>query len=291
MEVEALLVLRLGDAAGEHAECGDECAATSRGRHDALRVGREATTRRQRGTSRVLSPLAVGVRGMRGYETLEGTMASTRAVAGIAWLVALAALAGGGTGERGAGRAAGAGRQRARSRLPRQAARAGGALSRPAPRADAALRGQPAQSRRAQRVAEAEFGAQGQRAAEGGRQGRLRAELRGAGSFPAGGRLHGRQPDLDLATGRGVRGRSRGGVRRHPAPAEAEPGGGQPEDHAPADRGDADHAGRRAGDRHRAGEPPGGLRAAVQPAGGVHAAGHHDRHRAGGRRRRERPRP
>ena len=81
--------------------------------------------------------------------------------------------------------------------------------------------------------------AQGQRAAAGRREGGLRAQLRGAGSLPAGGRSHGRQPDLDLAARRGLRRRSRGGVRQHPAPAEAEPGRRQPEEHAPADRGDA----------------------------------------------------
>ena len=47
--------------------------------------------------------------------------------------------------------------------------------------------------------------------------------------------------DLDFPAGRGVRGRSQRGVRQHPASAEAEPGGRQPEEHAPADRGDADH--------------------------------------------------
>ena len=80
--------------------------------------------------------------------------------------------------------------------------------------------------------------------------------------------------------------RSRGGVRRDPAAAEAEPDGGQPEEHAAADGGDADHQGRRAGDRDRAGEPAGGLRPAVQPAGGVHAGRADHRRRAGRRRRR-----
>ena len=75
---------------------------------------------------------------------------------------------------------------------------------------------------------------------------------------------------LDDAARPGVRRRSLGGLRQHPAAESQGAGCRQAEEHAAAGRRNQDHVEWRAGDRDRAGQPAGRLRAAVQPADRLH---------------------
>ena len=138
------------------------------------------------------------------------------------------------------------------------------ALSRRAPRADAALRDEPGQGRRAQRVAPQPRIVERHGAAGRGKGSRLRRELRRHRAFPSGREHDGGTDRVDRERRSRIHVRQIGRVCEHPAAADEGPRRRQTEEHVTAGRRNAHDVQRPAGHRHRAGQPAGRLRAAVQ---------------------------
>ena len=117
---------------------------------------------------------------------------------------------------------------------------------------------------------------------------RFRAQLRRVGALSRSRPDDGRTAGLDDQTWRGVRGRSIGGLREHPAVESEGTGCRNTQDDAAAGGRDQDHLQRSAGDRHRAGQSAGRLCAAIRFAGRLHPARDvvHCRDPERGRRRR-----